>query len=147
MENMKGLWTKYKEVVMYIVFGVATTVVNWGVYTALVKGAGMDVIVSNVCAWFLSVVFAYFTNKLWVFESKSWNINLLLKEVTSFFGARLVSGAFEMLAFPALLYLGLNQTILGIKGMAAKLVLGVIVIILNYVFSKLFIFKKQEVQQ
>ena len=78
---MKTLWIKYKEVIMYLIFGVATTVVNWVAYSILMKGTGIPLAVSNAIAWLVSVIFAYVTNKLWVFESKSWKINEVWKEI------------------------------------------------------------------
>ena len=80
MKKIKELFIKYKEIIMYLIFGVATTGVNWVVYSLLMKAVlvhapGSDDVkmtVSNVIAWIAAVIFAFITNKLWVFESKSW---------------------------------------------------------------------------
>lgn len=78
-----------KELFFYVVFGVLTTVVNVVVYVLFANYLGINYLVSNVIAWFLSVLFAYITNRKWVFESKSSNI---IKECGLFFGGRLFSG-------------------------------------------------------
>ena len=74
MKKIKELLLKYKEVIMYLIFGVATTLVNWIVYSLLMKTSVVNMTVSNAIAWFTAVVFAYITNKLFVFESRSWNL-------------------------------------------------------------------------
>lgn len=134
-----------QEIIMYLVFGVATTGVNWAVYSLLVKASGVDLTISNLIAWIASVLFAYVTNKIWVFNSHTHSIKEIAKELTSFVGCRAISGVVEIFGLPLLVSLGLNQTLFGIKGLYAKLILSVFVIIANYVFSKLFIFKEKEV--
>ena len=82
---IKKLYKKYEEVILYVVFGVLTTLVNFVSFWVFNKILGEKFyLVSNVIAWFISVVFAYVTNKLWVFESKSWAFKILLKEVPEF---------------------------------------------------------------
>lgn len=153
MNTIKNLFLKYKELIMYLVMGVATTVVNWIVYAAVVFlintnftlwGFELDLLISNVTAWILSVIFAYVTNKIFVFESYSWSFTFVLKEFSLFVSARLVTGVLEIVAVPFLVGLGLDQKILGIDGMVSKIVVSVLVVILNYVFSKLIIFKKTD---
>jgi putative flippase GtrA len=129
---------------MYLIFGVSTTLVNWIVYTLLVSVANADVTISNAMAWVAAVIFAYITNKLYVFESKSWKISVIVREAISFFGARVASGVFEIFLPALLMKLGLDQAFFGIEGFAAKLVVSVLVIVLNYIFSKLFVFKKKK---
>jgi putative flippase GtrA len=82
------------------------------------------------------------TNKLWVFQSKSWAGNVVFPELGKFLSSRVATGIFEMVAVPALVAIGLNQTIFGIDGMVSKVVVSVAVIVLNYILSKLFVFKK-----
>ena len=141
---MLVLLKKYKEVIMYLIFGVATTLVNWICYAGL-NIIGIDMNVSNIMAWFVAVIFAYVTNKLFVFESKSLHMTVMLPEVFKFFGARIVTGLVEIIGLPLLVYLGLNQTIFGVDGFVAKILISVIVIVLNYVFSKMLIFKNNQV--
>lgn len=145
MKKIQELLTKYKEIIMYLIFGVGTTAVNWIIYTVLVVcGKTENLTLANIIAWVGAVAFAYITNKLWVFESKSWNLRVVWKELGMFLGARIFSGIFEIGLFPVLVWLGMNQPIFGVEGMLAKVVIGVLVIILNYIFSKLLVFKKKE---
>ena len=141
---IKKLFLKYREIIMYLIFGVSTTLVNWIVYTLLVSIANTDVTPANAIAWFAAVIFAYITNKLYVFESKSWKVTVLAHEIISFFGARIASGVFEIFLPELLMKIGLDQAIFGIEGFAAKLVVSVLVIVLNYIFSKLFVFKNKK---
>lgn len=145
MKKIQELFVKYKEIIMYLIFGVGTTVVNWVIYTVIVMlGKEVNLTIVNIIAWVGAVAFAYITNKLWVFESKSWNPKIVWKELGMFLGARIFSGIFEIGLFPVLVWLGMNQAIFGVEGMLAKVVISVLVIVLNYIFSKLLVFKKKE---
>ncbi|MBQ8000912.1 MAG: GtrA family protein, partial [Ruminococcus sp.] len=86
----------------------------------------------------------FVTHKLWVFESKSWKGSILLKELGSFVGSRLLTGVLEWFGVPLLMLIGLDQPILGIEGMLAKILISVIVVILNYILSKLLVFKNKK---
>ena len=93
---IKKLFEKYKEVISYVFFGVLATVVNlvsFKIFNA-VLGAHLYLL-TNVISWLITVIFAYFTNKLWVFESKSWKAEVVIKELIGFFGARIFSLVFE----------------------------------------------------
>lgn len=129
---MKELFIKYKEIIMYLIFGVLTTVVNVVVYFVMADMLHIQYMISNVVAWFLSVLFAYITNRSYVFESKSQNI---IKEMISFFGARLATGAMDM----AFMWIFVELHIL--PDFIAKVISNVFVIIANYVLSKLVVFK------
>ena len=144
MQRIKDLFIKYKEVIMYLIFGVATTLVNWIVYSLLMKMSVINMTVSNAIAWFAAVVFAYITNKIFVFESKSWNPAEVWKEVVKFFGARIATGVIEIGGLPLLYYIGVKQSIFGVEGFLAKILVSVIVVILNYVFSKIFVFSTKK---
>ena len=85
---MKELLMKYKEIIMYLVFGVLTTVVNIVVYFLSAELLHINYLISNALAWFLSVLFAYITNRKYVFDSKN---NQIIKEAISFFGSRLAT--------------------------------------------------------
>lgn len=148
---IKKIFVKYKEIIMYLIFGVLTTVVSWGsyaVFESVFKKAIVDVnvlvAVANVLSWVTAVVFAYLTNKLFVFESKSFKPTTVFKEMGLFVGSRLISGAVEWVGVPLLVWIGLNQTIFGVEGMLAKVLVSVIVVILNYILSKLIVFKKEK---
>ena len=138
---IKKLYKKYEEVILYVVFGGLTTLVNFVSFWVF------NYLVSNVIAWFISVVFAYVTNKLWVFESKSWAFKILLKEVPEFFAARLFSLGVEegglwlfvdKFGFDRYSFTVFNFEVTG--KLIAKVLLAVIVVILNYFFRKFIIF-------
>ena len=143
MKDTLSLTNRYKEIVSYLLFGFLTTAVNWIVYTLCINGIGITMTLSNSFAWFVAVIFAYITNRRFVFVSKTHSIKGVVLEITLFFGARIVSGVFEIF-MPTILYqLGIQQSFLGIEGFMAKAIVSILVIFLNYLFSKLFIFKKR----
>lgn len=149
MEKLVNLYRKYKEIVNYLIFGVLTTAVNWVTYILLVKLAGMGatdtkITIANAIAWVVAVTFAFITNKLWVFESRSFSANVFWKEAAAFFGARIFTGLFEMFLPTALMKLGMDQPLFGVEGFLAKIVTSVLVIILNYVLSKLLVFRRKD---
>lgn len=149
---MKKLFEKYKEVITYVIFGVLTTVVNFVAFRACEIVLGNDLyLLSNIIAWAVAVAFAYITNKIWVFESKSFKPGVVLKEIGSFTAARLFSLAIEeggLLLFVEVFGFGkFGMTVLGftVTGqMISKIILAVVVVILNYFFSKYIIFKKKK---
>ncbi len=136
-DKIKELVKKYKFIILYGIFGVLTTVINIGVYGLLYSVLGVSNVLSNVVAWIVSVLFAFITNKLWVFESKSFDFNLLIKELGSFTACRLATGVLDL----GIMFVGVDL----LKGPAIvlKIVSNIIVIILNYVMSKIFVFKKK----
>ena len=145
---MKKRFLKYKEIIMYLIMVGLTTLVSWGTYSLfawILPIANQDLLVltANALSWLLAMTFAYVTNKIWVFESKSWERHFLLKEFGLFVSARLLTGIFEVVAVPGLVWLGCDQSILGVPGMLSKIIVSIIVVLLNYVFSKLIIFRKQ----
>lgn len=142
------LFNKYKEIIMYLIMGVATTVVSWISFAILTKIILIDsevirVTIANVLSWIISVLFAYVTNKIWVFNSRSWEFKFVIKELIKFVSARLLTGFLEWFGVPFLVTIGLDYKPLGIDGGLSKIVISVLVIILNYVFSKLIIFKNK----
>lgn len=147
---MKKLIKKYKEIILYIFFGVLTTIVNFVIYFIMNALLGEDMyLVSNVIAWIGAVAFAYVTNKIWVFESKSRESKTLLREIGEFVSARLLSLGIEeaglyifvdLLKFSTFSFSFLRLTITG--DVIAKVIMQVIVVTLNYIFSKFIIFKK-----
>ena len=138
---MARLLKRYREEITYLIFGCIVTAVNWVTYSLLVSFTEIGVTVSNAVAWILSVAVAFVTNKLFVFKNASVGKKAVLKELLIFVLSRITTGLFEVFAPSVLIYLGLNQTIFGIDGAIAKLIVGCIVVILNYLVSKLFVFK------
>ena len=137
---MKKLFKKLvnRETLMYLLFGVLTTVVNYIIYyPGIHLFPQIDVLIINAIAWVVAVLFAFVTNKLFVFESKSWQSPQVFKELGSFLTARILSFVLEM-GFMALAVkvLNMNEDI-------SKLVISVLVVILNYFASKFIIFRKK----
>lgn len=131
-----GLYERFRELFWYGVFGVLTTIINMAAFWLFSDALKVHYMVANVIAWVIAVAFAYVTNKLWVFESKSWERSVWIPECIGFVSARLATGLLDM----GLMYLMIS--IIGVPKMWAKLVSNVVVIIGNYVLSKLVVFRK-----
>ncbi len=141
MEKIKEIWNRYKELILYVFFGGFTTLINIVVYFACRQWLVMSVVAADVSAWFLSVVFAYVTNKLFVFGSKSWRLQLVAKEVIEFFAARVFSLGVDV----AILYVTVE--VLDWWELPMKIIANVVVIVINYIFSKWIIFRKDAAGQ
>ena len=124
-----------KETIIYVIFGILTTIVDFVAFGILYYTFNIGEIISNTIAWVLAVAFAFITNKLFVFESKSFQSKKLIKEIISFVSSRVITLLLTNLFLLCARFLGTNM-------MFAKALISVIVIILNYVFSKLFVFKE-----
>ena len=138
MQKIMDLFNKYKEVIMYLIFGVLTTVVSLVSYylltiTVLNPESGLQLQIANILSWILSVAFAYITNRKYVFESKS---NNYAKEITSFVGGRVATLLMDMLI------MFIFVTLFRLNDKLFKLVSQVVVIVANYIISKIFVFKK-----
>lgn len=136
MSKISEVYVKYKEFILYIVFGVLTTVVSISSYYICSEILNIHYLVSNIISWILSVIFAYFTNRVWVFESKIKNFSDILKEMFTFVNCRLLSGVIDMATMFVLV------EAIHINDMYAKIFTQFIVVILNYVLSKLIVFRK-----
>ncbi len=134
---IKELWTKYKSFIMYAVFGALTTVVNMAAYFLSYNVLHIPNVPSTVIAWVLAVIFAFITNKLWVFDSPSFDSQTLKHEIPTFFGARVATGILDVL----IMYLAVDLA--HMNPTVWKLISNVLVIIINYVASKLVIFRKK----
>ena len=137
IDKLKFLYHKYYDILAYLVFGVLTTVVNYLVYLPCYNLLGMKAVVSNVIAWVVAVAFAYVTNKPFVFRSHDWSAKTVVPELTKFVGTRVASGGMES----AIIWITVD--LLGGNGNIWKLVTSVLVVILNYVGSKLLVFRKK----
>lgn len=120
------------ELLLYIIFGVLTTLVNIIIYLLFNKLLGVNYIISNILAWIFSVLLAYVTNRIWVFKSNNSNI---IKEVSLFFAGRLFSGIVDT----GLMYLFIDILLIG--DFISKIIIQIIVVVMNYLISKLVIFK------
>ena len=136
MEKLKTLMTRYRDIVVYLVFGVLTTAVNYIVYLPCYNGLGLSGSASNAIAWVVAVAFAYLTNKPFVFQSHDWSAKTVIPELTKFLGCRIGSGVLET----AIIFLTVDW--LGWNGNVMKLLTSVLVVVLNYIGSKLLVFKK-----
>ncbi len=144
MDRIKELLRKYKEIILYLIVGVMTTVVSWLTYALLRLVLDVDnpfwMQVAVVTRWVAGVTFAYVMNRIFVFESRNPNI---LAEAAKFVSARITTLLIEMFLM-WLIPLCLPQTVFGIsKDWIATFACAVIVTILNYVFSKLLVFRKK----
>lgn len=136
MKKIKELLKKHKSLIMYGIFGVLTTLVNIVSYHILYNNLQVSNVISTCIAWILSVLFAFITNKLFVFESKSFEMKLLLKEISSFFTCRFLTGLLDV----GIMYVAVD--VMSLNALFWKILSNVLVIIINYVLSKLIIFKK-----
>ena len=136
MEKLKALMVRYRDVIVYLVFGVLTTAVNYIVYLPCYNVLGLSGSASNAIAWVGAVAFAYLTNKPFVFQSHDWSAKTVIPELTKFVGCRVGSGVLET----AIIFLTVDW--LGWNGNVMKLLTSVLVVVLNYIGSKLLVFKK-----
>ena len=132
------LYKKYKEVLLYLFFGVLTTIVSIASYAFFIKVCGIHELISNVLSWILAVAFAFFTNRIWVFAAPTKGAYEFLKQVVSFAGGRVFTLAVEEVVILVF------DTLLHFNSVGVKVVAQVIVVVLNYVVSKLFVFKRKE---
>lgn len=149
---MKEFFKKHREIISYILFGVLTTVVNLVFFKVFDLILGSELyLITNIISWCAAVIFAYITNKLWVFEAKSREAKTVIKELIGFVGARVFSLAVEEAGLWLLIdvcnmsRISLDILSFTVSGnMIAKLIMQVAVVILNYVFSKFIIFAKKK---
>ena len=137
MKKLSALVRKYRDAIVYIVFGGLTTLVNWLVYYPCLNLLSLSASVSTMIAWAIAVVFAYLTNKPFVFRSNDWSLAAVLPEAAKFVGCRLGSGALETgVMFVAVdLFHG--------NGNFWKIPASVLVVILNYFAGKLVVFREK----
>lgn len=140
MNFIVKLLKKYRSFIAYAVFGVFTTLVNIVTYNICYVQMGMDNTLSNVISWVFAVTFAYLTNKVWVFDSRSWDWSVLIKEVPAFISCRLATGIMD------LVIMFVSVDLIKADAMIMKILSNILVIILNYIFSKLVIFKKNNLK-
>ena len=137
IQKIRVLVEKHWDIVSYLFFGVCTTIVNYLIYIPCYNLLGMSASVSNMVAWGVAVAFAYLTNKPFVFKSNDWSAATVVPELTKFVGCRIGSGVAETIV----LFLAVD--LLGWNGNIWKLVTQVMVTVMNYVASKLVVFRKK----
>lgn len=132
---MMNLIKKYQDVLLYLVFGVLTTLVNLVTFYVLITFTGLNVQIANVIAWIASVLFAYLTNRTWVFHSTAHTPQEISKEAFAFTSARFTTLLVDM----AIVWFGVQ--LLQQDPFIWKIIDNVIVVILNYILSKVMVFK------
>ena len=135
--KIRELIQKHWDILSYLFFGGLTTVVNYLVYFPLYNWLQLSATVSNAVAWVFAVAFAYLTNKPFVFKSFDWSAKTVIPELTKFVGSRIASGALETVI------IFVTVDLLLWNGNIMKLLTSVLVVILNYVASKLLVFRKK----
>lgn len=142
MQKIKELYFKYEEIINYLIVGALTTLITLVTYflftnTFLSGKSDLDIQIANVLSWICAVIFAYFTNRKYVFKSKVKGKNQI-KEITNFFGSRVASLLIDM-SLMFILY-----SIMHINDAICKLITQVVVIVMNYFLAKLIVFRKKE---
>lgn len=138
MNKLIDLYRKYKELILYVVFGGLTTAVSFVSYWVFADLFHIYYMAATVLSWVVAVTFAYVTNRKWVFESKVSGVLPVLREMASFFASRLASGGMELF----LMFAGVD--LLHINDKLVKLFANVLVVIANYILSKLIVFRGKE---
>lgn len=136
MDLIQTLFAKFVnyETISYFIVGVLTTVISIVVFTGCYRKLKMSTVVSNIISWVLAVAFAYVANKIFVFRSPSWELAVVIKEITGFVSARLLTLGFDI----AFIYVTVDK--MHWNDILCKISSNVVVMIVNYVASKLFIF-------
>lgn len=135
MEWLQKIYIKYQEVFRYILFGVLTTVVNIAVFMLFDTVFNIPYLIANAISIIAAILFAFFTNKKYVFKTKSSTFKIAFKEFYLFTGLRLISGLFDMLSMWILV------DFMNLETNFSKILTQFIIVISNYLFSKLYIFK------
>ncbi len=130
-------YQRHKEVLLYLFFGGLTCILSIGSYSYCDIGMGMDPLIANVISWILAVSFAYITNKIWVFCAETHGIKALLQEMVDFFAGRV----FTLLVEELILYVFITH--LAWNSIAVKVAAQVVVVVLNYVISKVIVFRQR----
>ncbi len=138
--SFKRFYKKNKEVILYFTYGILTTLVSLLSYSLAVDFIGITG--ASALSWIAAVLFAFVTNKLFVFGTRGRGFVVLLREFLIFFGVRALTGILDVILPEVLYNIGLDFPLFGVTGMVAKLTVSVLVIILNYLFSKFLVFKK-----
>ncbi len=133
---MIEFYKKNKEIIMYVIFGGCTTLINIFIYYISARIINLNTVYSTITAWIISVIFAYITNRIFVFNINTYVLKEMLIELLSFIGCRIMSGLIEIV----IMYFFVD--IVGINDMVIKTLTNILIIILNYMASKLYIFKK-----
>ena len=130
------LLSKYRELIVYVIVGVLTTIVSLLSYYLFAYTLEIQYLISNFLSWVCAVVFAYITNKVWVFQNYDFALSNIVKEIVAFIGARIATLGVDMLIMFVMV------DMLSLQDLVAKITVQVIVTILNYILSKFLVFRK-----
>lgn len=137
MEFILNFINKNKRILLYLIFGVLTTLISFSVYYIFWDILKLSATLSNLISWICAVIFAFLTNKPFVFESNNWSASVVTAEFIKFIGGRLGSGVFESIM------LLVTVDLLSWNGILMKVLASVFVVIINYVISNYFVFTKK----
>ncbi|WP_302187451.1 GtrA family protein [uncultured Lactobacillus sp.] len=140
-QKFNELWNKYKDVIPYVFWGVMTTLVNIASYWLCNSVFKWAIMPSTIIAQFLSIIFAYLTNRKWVFHSQASTFEEYVHEIVSFFAARIGTALLDM----AIMFIFAEQ--MHLNSMIIKILANVVVVVVNYVASKFWIFKSKDDKQ
>lgn len=137
-DKIKYLYTKYKSIILYLIFGAGTTLINIASYYVMYNLLAVPNVPSDIVAWIVSVLFAFVTNRRYVFEQTDNSAHRLLRDFVSFVGCRIATGVLDVV----IMYLAVD--LMRWNGLVWKIISNILVVVLNYVASKYFIFKKEK---
>ena len=137
MSKLWALFKAHREGILYLFFGGCTTLVNIVVYGLSTRWLGMDPLLANGLAWALSVLFAYLTNRTWVFESRARGWRPVVQEALRFFAARIATGLTDQ----AIMTVCVSW--LRWPDLPVKIAANVLVILMNYILSKRLVFRRK----
>ena len=137
-DYIRPFYKKYKEALLYLLFGGLTFIVSIGSFTLFERVLGMSALVANIFSWILAISFAYITNRIWVFSCVAYDIVGIEKEILSFFGGRVVT----LLMKEIILYVGIE--LLCVDSIVVKVAGQIVVIASNYFISKVLVFKEKK---
>ena len=156
-----------REMLVYFLFCLVCAASNWSVYVLMTKLLNVDLstvgdngnaiirlfsgnaddnikrlFICTVTAWLVNVIVAFVTNKIWVFKSREKSPRVVAREFVAFFGSHFLTGILDWAGTPFLVMFGLNQSLIGIEGGLAKLIVSLLIMVFNYLIGKLLVFKK-----
>ena len=137
MDKLKNIWNRYRDILLYLFFGGLTTLVSYVIYFPLYYACEVPASISNIVAWCGAVVFAFLTNKPFVFKSHDWSMSTVFPEIGKFVGSRIFSGLVETGL------IAITVDLLKWNGFFMKVIASIVVVVLNYIASRWFVFKKK----
>lgn len=149
---MKNWYLKHKEPISYAFWCIMTTLVSWTAYAVFAYIVGISgkiatavvALIANILSWVTAVTFSFVANKIRVFESKSWRIGVVMPEILKFYSTRAVVGVVETGLATLMVIVGLDVPLFGVEGLVSKMIVTPIIIIMNYLCGKFFVFRKKK---